>query len=78
MGYESIDVTPMTPRIGALATFKKDVEQVVRLAADNGAMVPLTQRAAELYREAAQHADVGADAEVSRIIRMLQAGRNGP
>jgi len=66
------------PRIGALATFKKDVEQVVRLAADNGAMVPLTQRAAELYREAAQHADVGADAEVSRIIRMLQAGRNGP
>ena len=67
-----------TPRIGALATFKKDVEQVVRLAADNGAMVPLTQRAAELYRSAAQHADVGIDAEVSRIIRMFQAGRDGP
>ena len=67
-----------TPRIGALATFKKDIEQVVRLAADNGATLPLTQRAAELYREAAQHPDVGADAEVSRIIRMLQAGRDGP
>ena len=67
-----------TPRIGALATFRKDIEQVVRLAADNGATVPLTQRAAELYREAAQHPDVGADAEVSRIIRMFKAGRDAP
>lgn len=67
-----------TPRIGALATFKKDIAQVVRLAGDTGVTIPLTQRAAELYREAATHPAVGADAEVSRIIRMVQAGRDGP
>jgi 3-hydroxyisobutyrate dehydrogenase len=67
-----------TPRIGALATFRKDIEQVVRLAANSGATVPLTARAAELYREAAQHPEVGADAEVSRIIRIFHAGRDAP
>jgi 3-hydroxyisobutyrate dehydrogenase len=67
-----------TPRIGALATFRKDVDQVVRLAAELGAMVPMTQRAAELYREAGAHADVGADADVSRVIRLFQGGRDAP
>ncbi len=62
-----------TPRIGALATFRKDVDQVVRLAAEHGAAVPMTARAAELYRDAAAHAQVGVDADVSRIIRMFEA-----
>jgi len=62
-----------TPRIGALATFRKDVDQVVRLAAEYGAAVPMTSRAAELYRDAAAHPAVGADADVSRIIRMLES-----
>jgi 3-hydroxyisobutyrate dehydrogenase len=60
-----------TPRIGALATFRKDVDQVVRLAAEHGAAVPMTARAAELYRDASAHAQVGVDADVSRIIRMF-------
>ncbi len=62
-----------TPPIGALATFRKDVDQVVRLAAEYGAAVPMTTRAAELYRDAAAHPAVGADADVSRIIRMLES-----
>ncbi len=62
-----------TPRIGALATFRKDIDQVVRLAAEYGAAVPMTSRAAELYRDAAAHPAVGADADVSRIIRMLES-----
>ena len=58
-------------RIGALATFRKDIDQVVRLAGDHLASVPMTARAAELYRDAAAHPDVGVDADVSRIIRMF-------
>lgn len=67
-----------TPRIGALATFRKDIEQVVRLAAERGASVPMTQCAAELYRDAGQHTEVGIDADVSRVIRMFHAGRDAP
>jgi 3-hydroxyisobutyrate dehydrogenase len=59
-----------TPRVGALATFRKDIDQVVRLAADVQANVPMTQRAAELMRAAGSHADVGSDADISRIVRM--------
>ncbi len=62
-----------TPRIGALATFQKDVDQVVRLAASYGVDVPMTSRAGQLYRDAAAHPAVGADADVSRIIRMFEA-----
>lgn len=62
-----------TPPIGALATFRKDIDQVVRLAAEYGAAIPMTARAAELYRDAASHPAVGADADVSRIIRMLES-----
>lgn len=61
------------PRIGALATFRKDVDQVVRLAAELGASVPMSARAAELYRQAGEHRAVGADADVSRVIRMFDA-----
>lgn len=60
-----------TPRIGALATFAKDINQVVRLASDVGTSVPMSTRAAELYRDAGVHAAVGADADVSRVIHMF-------
>lgn len=60
-----------TPRIGALATFAKDINQVVRLATELGASVPMSIRAAALYRDASAHSAVGADADVSRIIRMF-------
>ncbi len=58
-----------TPRVGALATFRKDIDQVVRLAGDVHASVPMTQRAAALMREMAEGAAVGVDADISRIIR---------
>ena len=58
-----------TPRVGALATFKKDIDQVVRLAGEAHADVPMTQRAAELMKELGAHASVGVDADISRIIR---------
>jgi len=62
-----------TPRIGALATFQKDVDQVVRLASTYGVDVPMTSCAAQLYRDAAAHPAVGADADVSRVIRMFES-----
>jgi 3-hydroxyisobutyrate dehydrogenase len=62
-----------TPRIGALATFQKDVDQVVRLASSYGVEVPMTSCAAQLYRDAAAHPAVGADADVSRVIRMFES-----
>lgn len=65
-----------TPRIGALATFKKDIDQVARLAAERGAYVPMTSRAVELYAEAMAHVDVGVDADSSRLIRLFEAMRH--
>ena len=62
-----------TPRIGALATFKKDIDQVTRLAGELGAYVPMATRAAALYAEAAAHDAVGGDAEASRVIRLFEA-----
>ncbi len=67
-----------TPRIGALATFAKDINQVVRLATELGASVPMSVRAAELYRDASAHRAVGADADVSRIIRMFHTEHESP
>lgn len=67
-----------SPRIGALSTFRKDIDQVVRLAAEHGAVVPMTTRAAELYRDAAAHDAVGADADVSRVIRMFDSDAATP
>jgi 3-hydroxyisobutyrate dehydrogenase len=58
-----------TPRVGALATFKKDIDQVVRLAGEVHADVPMTRRAAELMQAAGAHEAVGVDADISRIIR---------
>lgn len=59
-----------TPRVGALATFKKDIDQVVRLADEVHASVPMSQRASLLMHEAGLNPFVGADADISRIIRM--------
>ncbi len=64
-----------SPKIGAVATFKKDIDQIARLANESGAFVPMTTRAVELLRDASMHADVGIDADVSRIIRMFDERR---
>lgn len=60
-----------TPRIGAVGTFRKDIEQVVRLAGDVGAAVPLTAFAASRYAEAAAREDIGAEGDASRLIRLV-------
>jgi 3-hydroxyisobutyrate dehydrogenase len=60
-----------TPRIGALATFRKDIEQVVRLGIAHHAPVPMSERAAALFREAGAHPDVGVAADVSRLVHMF-------
>lgn len=60
-----------TPRVGALATFKKDIDQVTRLASVAHAHIPLTTRAAQLYQEASDSERVGADADISRLIRLF-------
>lgn len=60
-----------TPPIGALATFRKDVQQVVRLAGEMEVSVPMTTLASMLYGEAVEHPDVGTDADVSRIIHLF-------
>jgi len=60
-----------TPRIGALATFTKDIAQVVRLADECGADVPMSIRAADVLRDAAVHDAVGGDADMSRLIRFF-------
>jgi 3-hydroxyisobutyrate dehydrogenase len=61
-----------TPRIGAVGTFRKDIEQVVRLASDVGAAVPLTAFAAARYAEAAARADITSDGDASRLIRLVR------
>ena len=60
-----------TPRIGGLGTFRKDIDQVVRLAGECGAYAPMATRAAELLLEASQSESVGADPDVSRIIALF-------
>lgn len=61
-----------TPRMGALATFRKDIDQVTRLAAEVGAPIPMTSRAAQLMHEASEHERIGIDADISRIIRLFE------
>ena len=60
-----------TPRIGGLGTFRKDIDQVVRLAGECGAYAPMATRAAEVMLEASQTESVGADPDVSRIIALF-------
>jgi 3-hydroxyisobutyrate dehydrogenase len=61
-----------TPRIGAVGTFRKDIDQVVRLASEVGAAVPLTAFAASRYADAAARGDISADGDASRLIRLVQ------
>ncbi len=60
-----------TPRIGGLGTFRKDIDQVVRLAGECGAYAPMATRAAEVMLEASRTESVGTDPDVSRIIRLF-------
>ena len=61
-----------TPKIGAIATFRKDIAQVARLAETYGAFAPMTARAVELYAAAVARDDIGAGADIARIIRMYE------
>lgn len=60
------------PRIGAIGTFRKDIEQVVRLAGEVGADAPTTAFVASRYAAAAAHASITADGDASRLIRLVQ------
>lgn len=59
------------PPLGAIATFRKDIEQVVRLAGEVGATAPVTQAALEQFRAAYTHESIGGAADVSAIIRLV-------
>lgn len=61
----------VTPRIGGLGTFRKDIDQVVRLAGECGAYAPMATRASEVMLEASHLESVGADPDVSRIITLF-------
>ena len=61
-----------TPRLGAVGTFRKDIEQVMRLAAEVGAEAPVTQAALAQYRAAIAREDIGADGDASRLIRLVR------
>jgi len=45
---------------------------VVRLAEEVGAHTPVTSAALAQYRAALAHADIGADADASRLIRLVR------
>lgn len=60
-----------TPRIGGLGTFRKDIDQVVRLADESGAYAPMATRAAAVMLEASRTESVGHDPDVSRIIHLF-------
>lgn len=62
-----------TPRLGAVSTFRKDIEQVVRLAEAVGADIPITYAALSEYRRAIVEAHVGPDADASRLIRLRRS-----
>lgn len=61
-----------TPRLGAVGTFRKDIEQVVRLAAEVGSSVPVTFAALARYRDATAHPEVGSDADASALITVVR------
>jgi len=60
-----------TPRIGGLGTFRKDIDQVVRLAGECGAYAPMATRASEVMMEASRTESIGADPDVSRIVTLF-------
>lgn len=60
-----------TPRVGGLGTFRKDIDQVVRLAGECGAYAPMATRASEVMLEASRTESIGADPDVSRIVKLF-------
>lgn len=62
-----------TPRLGAVGTFRKDIAQVVRLAGEAGAHIPITTAALAQYDTAIGRADIGAEGDASRLIRLVRA-----
>lgn len=62
-----------TPRLGAVGTFRKDIAQVVRLAGEAGAHIPITAAALAQYDAAIGRADIGAEGDASRLIRLVRA-----
>ncbi len=62
-----------TPRIGGLGTFRKDIDQVVRLAGEVGAFAPMATRASEVMLEASRVESIGTDPDVSRIVHLFLA-----
>jgi 3-hydroxyisobutyrate dehydrogenase len=60
------------PRLAAVGTFLKDIEQVGRLASETHAIAPLTETTLVQFRRAAARDDIGADAEVSRLIALVR------
>jgi 3-hydroxyisobutyrate dehydrogenase len=67
-----------TPRIGAVGTFRKDIEQVVRLAAEVGALTPVTAFAAARYAEAAARADITAEGDATRLVQLVRDHGRAP
>ena len=59
------------PRIGGLATFRKDIDQVVRLAGECGAYAPMATRASEVMLEASRTDSIGINPDVSRIVKLF-------
>ena len=69
------------PRLGAIGTFLKDIEQVARLAEAAGVHVPVTQAARAQFRQAASDLAIGAEGDVSRLIQLFapaDGGTSGP
>ena len=61
-----------TPRLGAVGTFRKDIAQVMRLAAEVGADAPVTAAALAQYEAAVERADVGPSGDAARLIRLFR------
>ena len=59
------------PRIGGLATFRTDIDQVVRLAGECGAYAPMATRASEVMLEASRTDSIGINPDVSRIVKLF-------
>jgi 3-hydroxyisobutyrate dehydrogenase len=64
-----------SPPLAAVGTFHKDLAQVVRLAAQAGADVPLARAALNELEHAMRHADIGPLAEASRLIQLRRSPR---
>jgi len=60
------------PKLGALGTMLKDLDEATRLAHANGATVPITSLIAEQYRVCAQHLESGNSSDISSLISLYE------